>query len=65
MIDVEQMQHALRLIAGTRCERTTGGGWRCVTEQGLTKDAEYLADRWCDACIAHWGLTTPAQMETS
>lgn len=45
---------ALNFI-GTQCESLTKG--RCWDEgQGKAPDAEYTADRWCDGCLAAWGL---------
>lgn len=57
MIDVERMQHALRLIAGDRCQHYTRPQWACLEpNSGRTKDAEFLAQQWCESCTAHWGL---------
>ncbi len=44
---------ALTLIAGEQCSTFTSGD--CAGD-GRTPDAEYGADRWCDACIARAGL---------
>lgn len=53
----DQMRKALELISEYGCDRFTDeSGETCRTEKGLTKDARYDADRWCNACIAAWGL---------
>ena len=39
---------------GTQCETTTVG--RCWDYGNRTPDAEYGADRWCDGCLAAYGL---------
>lgn len=49
---IERMESALKAIAGDKCMRLTSGN--CWTD--YERDAEYLADRWCDACIAADGL---------
>lgn len=47
-------QQALQWI-GTQCESFTRG--RCWDDgNARTPDAEYTADRWCDGCLAAWGL---------
>lgn len=64
----DRMHEALMLIAenngnGTdnHCSNYTGGSATCrKPNSGRTKDAEYGADRWCDACIAADGLGLPA-----
>lgn len=49
----ERLILALTLI-GTRCDNLTTG--RCSAEPGRTANAEYTAEKWCDQCIAAWGL---------
>jgi hypothetical protein len=46
---------ALLLIAGDRCENFTSGPGSC-TRTSRTPDAEFSAERWCNACIAHRAL---------
>jgi hypothetical protein len=41
---------------GGQCETSTAGIGSCYHD-GRTEDAKYLADRCCDACIAHRALT--------
>ena len=58
---IERMEAALRLIAGERCETYFSrpgdpDRYQCA-DSGRTRDAECLADRWCDACIAHEALS--------
>jgi len=47
-------RRALKLLAGDGCTNYWGGT-TCVTN-GRKKNAQYGADRWCDACIARDGL---------
>jgi hypothetical protein len=55
---LQQLEAALRLIEkfrdGRWCERFTGGS--CISDPGLTANAPYGADQWCDACVAHAAL---------
>jgi len=48
-----RMRSALKLIAGEKCSNFTSGDCKSA---GRTKNAQYGADRWCDACIARDGL---------
>lgn len=48
------MKRALTLIAGDGCEAFTGPPF--CPETHRTPDCPFLADRWCDACIARIGL---------
>lgn len=54
----QAMAEALRFIEkfrdGRWCERLTQGS--CISDPGLTVNAPYGADQWCDACIAHAAL---------
>lgn len=52
MTDLEIAVRALQRLGG-RCETFTGGSCRIY---GRTIDADQLADRWCDACIANDAL---------
>lgn len=60
MDKVARMERALQLICKTStgefyCESFTSGVGSCYCN-GRLADAEYTADRWCDACIAYFGL---------
>ncbi len=60
MDKVARMERALQLICKTStgefyCESFTSGVGSCY-RNGRLADAEYTADRWCDACIAYFGL---------
>ena len=56
--DIQQMRKALLLISDLGCNRfIPESGETCSTAVGLTKDSEYSDLRWCDACIASWGLS--------
>ncbi len=59
---LRRMREALRLIAGTHCSSSTLGPGSCITSY-RTKDAYYTADRWCDQCIAFYGLGKKARRE--
>jgi hypothetical protein len=48
---VRQMRAALVLIAGDGCSSFTSGPGSCIRSD-RKRDAVYVADRWCDACIA-------------
>lgn len=50
------MRDALERIAGNGCEHNTTPGWGHCYIEGRTPDAEFGADRCCDACIAHAAL---------
>lgn len=47
--ETERMCSALRLIDRYGCTRYTRG--RCW-DGGLTREAQYSDDKWCDACVA-------------
>lgn len=55
---LERFRAALKLLEGYRdgrwCERFTQGS--CIADPGLTVNAPYGADTWCDACVAHAAL---------
>ncbi len=59
----DQMEAALRLIAGAGCENYTGG-FDCMGNPDRSPYAEYTAGRWCDACIARAGLAGTLPEET-
>jgi hypothetical protein len=48
----DRMRQALLWI-GPECATYTSGNCR---DSGRTPDAEYGDDRWCDGCIAAYGL---------
>lgn len=50
----DQLREALELI-GTKCEAFTGPS-TCVDDPSRSPDADYLAFRWCDRCIARTAL---------
>lgn len=60
----DRMHEALFLIAKTgrepenHCTNSTDSS-TCRTVPGRTKNADYTAGRWCDACIAADGLGLP------
>lgn len=56
----EAMRAALMHVGGMGCETYTKGS--CV-DSGRTKDAQYGADRWCDACVANTALGLPCGRE--
>jgi hypothetical protein len=49
----QRMRRALQWI-GPECQSYTTGVGSCWANR--QPDAEYAADRWCDGCIAAWGL---------
>ncbi len=54
--EVKRLRDALGVIRSTLCEHYTTGLGSCF-ENGRKLDAEYLADRVCDHCIADLALT--------
>lgn len=54
---------ALQLI-GTICSRYVGGTWRCSDDPGRTRYGSSQPTRWCDQCIAAWGLKQPSPLMT-
>jgi hypothetical protein len=48
----EERMIAALLAIGPKCETYTRG--TCYEDK--TMDAPYTADRWCNGCIAAWGL---------
>lgn len=57
-----QMRQALLWIRGTGCTNYTSGS--CLQAVYRTPTADFTADRWCDACIATWGLSDPVTPST-
>jgi hypothetical protein len=53
-----RMRRAL-LCIGPKCHNYTTGVGSCWRDRH--RDAQYSADRWCDGCIAAWGLGLPSQ----
>lgn len=49
------LAEALMLIAGDRCSSFTSGSCRSATS-GKTRGAPYMAEAWCDECIARDAL---------
>lgn len=56
-----QMRQALLWI-GTDCTNYTYG--HCRHSPDRSPVADFTADRWCDACIATWGLSDPVTPST-
>lgn len=56
--EIARLRAALEHIDQTGCMRTVGP--RRCWEDGRTRDAEYAADAWCDACIARDALNPVA-----
>ena len=50
---IKELETALGLIDGGRCERVTGEGHRCGEHSRWSRDAKFHDDRWCDSCIAN------------
>ena len=55
----ERARTALEAIYTGDCESTwsrVGSSVGSCQRNGRTLDAEYTTDRWCNSCIAYWGL---------
>lgn len=64
--DAETLREALRLIAGSapHCSASTSELFACRQPiSGRTRGARYMADAWCDQCIARAALDADQQRD--
>ncbi len=47
---------ALKAIDEGKCEKSTRGSYVCIEDTYTSPLAKYLADRWCNSCIAQYAL---------
>ena len=57
-LEVKQvLLSALRIIQGDGCRNYTTGLGSCIKNRPNGKHAKYLAEAWCDSCIAYDALS--------